>query len=60
MIVMGDTCGLYFKLIMNINDDSSVFNKFGASLTDDTRYIIYDHNMFNTGHCIINDFEEHN
>jgi hypothetical protein len=35
---------------MIINDDSSVINKvtpqFGASLTDDTRVIIDDHNMF--------------
>jgi len=29
-----------------INDDSSIFNKLGASLTDDARVIIYDHNMF--------------
>jgi hypothetical protein len=29
-----------------VNDDSSVINKLGASLTDDTRVIIYDCHMF--------------
>ncbi len=38
--------GLYYKHITIINYDSSVINKFGASLTDDARVIIYDHNMF--------------
>ncbi len=40
------SCGLYFKHIMIINDDSSVINKFETSLTDDTRVIIYNHHMF--------------
>jgi hypothetical protein len=34
--------GLYYKYIMIVNNDSSVVNKFGASLTDATRVIIYD------------------
>jgi hypothetical protein len=29
-----------------INDDSSIINKLGASLTDDARVVIYDHHMF--------------
>jgi hypothetical protein len=31
---------------MIVNDDSRVINKLEASLTDDTRVIIYDRNMF--------------
>ncbi len=40
------TSGLYFKLMMIINDDSRVINKLEASLIDDARAIIYDHHMF--------------
>ncbi len=29
-----------------VNDDSRVINKLEASLTDDTRVLIYDHHMF--------------
>jgi hypothetical protein len=32
--------------MMIINDDSSIVNKLGASLTDDARVVIYDHHMF--------------
>ncbi len=38
---------------MIVKDDSSILNKFEASLTDNARVIIYDHNMFivqATGH----------
>jgi hypothetical protein len=28
-----------------VNDDSSVINKFGASLTDNTRVVIYNRHM---------------
>jgi hypothetical protein len=31
---------------MIVNYDSSIINKFGASLTDEVRVIIYDHHMF--------------
>jgi hypothetical protein len=31
---------------MIVNDDSSIVNKFEASLTDEARVIIYDHHMF--------------
>jgi hypothetical protein len=29
-----------------VNDDSGVVNKLEASLTDDSRVVIYDHHMF--------------
>ncbi len=29
-----------------VNDDSSIINKLGASLTDDARVVIYDGDMF--------------
>jgi hypothetical protein len=31
---------------MIVNDDSRVINKLEASLTDNTRVVIYDHHMF--------------
>jgi hypothetical protein len=31
---------------MIVNYDSSGDNKFGASLTDEARVVIYDHHMF--------------
>jgi hypothetical protein len=42
----GKTCGLYYKPMTIVNDDSRVINKLEASLTDDARVIIYDHHMF--------------
>ncbi len=41
-----DTSGLYYKHIRILNYDSSMVNKFGASLTDDARVVIYDRHMF--------------
>ncbi len=38
--------GLYYKHITIVNDDTSIINKFEASLTHDTRVVIYDHRMF--------------
>jgi hypothetical protein len=32
--------------MMIVNDDSRVVNKLEASLTDDTRVVIYDRDMF--------------
>ncbi len=29
-----------------VNDDARIVNKLDASLTDDTRDVIYDHHMF--------------
>jgi hypothetical protein len=40
------TSGLYCKHITIINYNSIVINKFGASLTDDARVIIYNCHMF--------------
>jgi hypothetical protein len=40
------TCDLYFKHITIVNDDSSIVNKFEASLTDGYRVIIYYRHMF--------------
>jgi hypothetical protein len=38
--------GLNYKSMFIVNDDSRVINKFETSLTDDTRVVIYDRNMF--------------
>ncbi len=38
--------GLYYKHITIVNYNSSAVNKFGASLTDDTRVVIYNRHMF--------------
>ncbi len=43
---MYHSSGLYYKNITTVNDDSSIINKFEASLTDDARVIIYNHHMF--------------
>ncbi len=39
-------CGLYYKPMTIVNDDSSVINKLETSLTDDARVVIYDHHVF--------------
>ncbi len=38
--------GLYYKHTMIVNYASSIVNKLGASLTDDTSIIIYDCHVF--------------
>jgi hypothetical protein len=40
------TCGLYYKSMTIVNDDSRVVNKLEASLTDNTRVVIYERHMF--------------
>jgi hypothetical protein len=40
------TSGLYYKHLMIVNYDSSAVNKFGASLTDDPRVVIYNCHTF--------------
>jgi len=40
------TCGLYYQHMTIANDDPSVVNKLGASLTDNARVFIYDRHMF--------------
>jgi hypothetical protein len=39
-------CGLHYKHMTIVNDNSSIINKLRASLTDDAGVIIYDHHMF--------------
>jgi hypothetical protein len=41
-----NTCGLYYKPMMIVNENSRVINKLEAPLTDDARVVIYDHHMF--------------
>jgi hypothetical protein len=41
-----ETGGLYYKHNTIVNYESSIVNKFGASLTDDVRLIPYDCLMF--------------
>ncbi len=41
-----NTCGLYYKPMKIINDNSRVVNKLEASLTDDDRVGIYDRHKF--------------
>ncbi len=41
-----DICGLYYKAMTIVNDDSRAVNKLEASLTDDARFAIYYHHMF--------------
>ena len=54
LMFVGKASGLYYKHIMILIDDSSVINKFEASLTQDARVIIYNRHMFiveATGAC---------
>ncbi len=39
-------CGLYYKPITIVNDDSKVINKLETSLTDNARVVIYDRHLF--------------
>ncbi len=41
-----ETDGLYYKPMMIVNDDARIVNKLDASLTDDSRVVIYDRHMF--------------
>ncbi len=38
--------GMYYKLIMIVNVNSSVVNKLETSIIDDTSVVIYDHHMY--------------
>ncbi len=44
--IQPQACGLYYKTITGVNDDSSVVSKLETSLTDDARVVIYDRHMF--------------
>ncbi len=46
LIFVSQACGLYYKHITIVNNDSSIDNKFGASHTDEARVIIYDCHTF--------------
>jgi hypothetical protein len=46
MILKRDLSGLYYKPLTIVNDYSMVINKLEASLTDDTRFVIYNCHMF--------------
>ncbi len=46
MMPIMTSCGLYYKPITIINDDSRVVNKLETSLTDDARVFFYDLQMF--------------
>jgi hypothetical protein len=46
VVVGTQICGLYYKLMTIVNDDSRVIKKLEASLTDDARVVIYDRHMF--------------
>jgi hypothetical protein len=39
------TCGLYYKPMTIVNDDSRVITKLETSLTDDARVVIYNCHM---------------
>ena len=41
-----ERCGLYYKPMTIVNDDSRVITKLETSLTDDARVVIYDRHMF--------------
>jgi hypothetical protein len=40
------SCGLYYKPMTIVNDDSRVVNKLETPLTDDARVVIHDRHMF--------------
>ena len=40
------SCGLYYKPMMIVNNDSRVVNKLEASLIDDARVVTYDRHTF--------------
>jgi hypothetical protein len=43
-------CGLWYKHITIVNYDSSIVNKFAASLTDDSRHHLRSSYVYSTGH----------
>ncbi len=54
VLMLHGTCGLYYKPITIVTDDSSIVNKLETSLTDDARVIIYDHHMFIVQATVVN------
>ncbi len=45
-LTRGEWSALYFKHVMIVNDDSSVISNWSFKPIDDTKFIIYNHNMF--------------
>jgi hypothetical protein len=45
-IYLFETCGLYYKYVTIVNDDSRVINKQSFKLIDDSGVIIYDCHRF--------------
>jgi hypothetical protein len=41
-----DICGLYYKHVMIVNDNSTIVNKSKDSLTGDARVVIYNCHVF--------------
>jgi len=41
-----DFCGLYYKHVMIVNDDSSIVSKWSFKLIDNPIVVIYDHHRF--------------
>jgi hypothetical protein len=39
-------CGLYYKQVMIVNDNSSIISKWCSKLSDDPRVVIYDRHRF--------------
>ncbi len=39
-------CGLHYKHVTIVNDDTSVISEWSPKLIDDARVVIYDRNMF--------------
>jgi len=46
ILYYNDTYGLYYKEIMIVIDNSSIINKFVASLTDAAKVVIYNCHTF--------------
>jgi hypothetical protein len=54
---LNQTCGLYYKHVTIVNDNSNVVSKWSFKLIDDPRAVIYDRNRFviqATEACITN------
>ncbi len=46
LIFVSQACGMYYKHITIINDDSSIVYKLETSLNDNAKVIIYDRHTF--------------
>jgi hypothetical protein len=46
LLLLRDICGMYYKPITIVNDDSCIITKLETSLIDDATVIIYNCHMF--------------